>query len=185
MAKMTVQGITYEGTPEELRAIIATFEEAEEPAQAEPADKLTHKGTDYTLVQRKAQPGDVAVIPKGGGSPYFDEGKSYAVSGKLYADVATAIGENGESFVLYNGKYNRTESNVLVYEKVEADVPDKYPQNGDIVRVIIGCRSIKAGDIGEVVGADNTDMPRVKVGTDAHYVKVEIVARAADRVDTK
>lgn len=98
---------------------------------AKPAKSLTHKGADYTLVSRKAQPGDVVVIPKGGNSLYFDEGKAYVVADKNHMGDVTAYGNDGDHYVLYKGVYNRTEENVLVYAPVAGKL-----KVGDTVEVL-------------------------------------------------
>ena len=313
MAKMTIDNVTYEGTPEELREIVRSFEEAEAdvkatpktnvdfakgdkvrllsgggdfplrglvdgglctvlnpyykhtkgilvkietagghpgyatPEQLEkvadsPAETLTFEGADYALVSRKAQAGDVVVLTETGGD-VFETGKPYAVKDDV------RIADGGKPYDLYREHLERTESTVLVYEKVaealkvgdmvevidgsksrhgdfptgtigkitlfsgdfgdtniRVDTDDDYdrfpatalrkltdeeitkrvrliPEKGDIVRVTLGYESIKDGDIGEVISADGTDCPRVKVGDATRYVTVEVIARKKDRVD--
>lgn len=151
------------------------YEVIVEPAQAKPK-LITHKGADYTLVQRKAQAGDVVYVTKDAeGTAIIPNDAKYLVdeSGKI------------EGYDVYPKLYNRTEANVLVYEKVAKEEPKVYPQNGDIVRVTRDYFDIlKKGTLGEVVKADGTDRPRTEFDSgEQFHPPVEIVAHAKDRVD--
>lgn len=216
MAKMTMHGVTYEGTPEELREIIATFEAGSEPevtiahdgkhlrkvarksktgdyvrfrgltsvytknevlyevvdgnqyyprtagmsyavygwggckepeifeviAQSKPksAESLTHNGADYSLVQRKAQPGDVVYVTKDAeGTAAIPNDAKYLV------DVDGKI----DGFEVYPKYYKRTVANVLVYEKVAEDKPREFKE-GDIVRLNQGTGADIKGTIVEI-----------------------------------
>jgi len=121
-----------------------------------PAQEITHNGVEYTLVKRKAQAGDVVVIPKGGKSPFFNEGEAYVVSKIAIGGCVTAYGNDGDYYVLYTEEFNRTEANVLVYAPQASAKPEPI-REGDIV-VITGDseRASKGsgnsvGDIGKVI----------------------------------
>lgn len=228
MAKMTVQDVTYEGTPEELREIISTFEakpvdivsevsvgdtvrivtlngspeaaaggfsigdicnitgrstgtnkleimrdgavglrgyvsnhhvEKVTEAKAKPADKLSHKGADYTLVQRKAQADDVVVFTETGGD-VFKTGTPYEVGDNVVS----------KGFAVYRDTLRRTEETVIVYE------PIAQLKVGDTVEVIDGSQSrwndLKTGAIGKIteinVGGRFYDGP-IEVTSDDDY----------------
>lgn len=260
MAKMTIGPVTYEGTPEELQAIVLTFptdESADVPSECmpksfedfetgdtvrllsgggshplggyeidgkyevvsndaengegmryislkggsihrgyatpeqlekvadvtpKPADKLSHKGADYSLVQRKAQPGDV-VVPTENNNRYFTKGKAY---GPVTAPLSL-IDNDGDTLGVYNSLKGRTEANVLVYEKVAVEAPKRFPQNGDIVRVTSDHynKGFTEGAIGVVVDADSTFSPEIKVCGKRGYARVELVAEAESRADMR
>ncbi|MET3658480.1 hypothetical protein [Sporosarcina psychrophila] len=257
MAKMTMGLVTYEGTPEELRAIVASFEAVEDvtPAEDTPApktekrhakvgerilitrdassnrqsyrlndvltvtkadvfskgdvnvegqasfvdyseyeviveaeelvaEKLSHKGADYTLVQRKARPGDVVYVTKDAeGTAAIPNDAKYLV------DVDGKI----DGYEVYPKYYKRTEANVLVYEEVaEADIFTKLGRKtneyraGDIVKVIDGgWGEIKDGEVGTIVKDEHDDFPLVRIRGFEHYNYVELIAPAESRVDTK
>jgi len=246
MAKMTMHGVTYEGTPEELREVVRTFEVAAveakpeyltvkreakagervlitnaqlsggkykdgdvrmvtaehdsgvfvtehsigllhreyevivEPTQAKaPADKLSHNGADYTLVDRKAQAGDVVIATAESSSCWVRKGTPYEVTESRSGRTEV------EGYGVYTTQYNRTEANVLVYEKVAEEAPKEYPQEGDIVRATCDYFDfVEEGDLGVVIRADGTNRPFTRFDReDPLYAHVEIVARAKDRVD--
>lgn len=78
---------------------------------AKPAQTLTHNGADYTLVSRKAQPGDVVVLTETGGD-YFKTGKPYEVLDGVEI-------RDGAKFELYKDNMRRTVTTVLVYAPVK------------------------------------------------------------------
>ncbi len=127
---------TLEAVAEKVDAIDKRVSALEDVKPA-PATKLTHKGADYSLVQRKAQPGDVVHVTK-------DAVGTSAIPNDAYylVDKHTKI----EGYDVYPEFYNRTESNVLVY----APVAEKL-KVGDKVRVL---KSGEFGgvDVGEIGG---------------------------------
>lgn len=230
MAKMSMHGVTYEGTPQELREIIATFEAVDsKPAEVKPqyktekrhakvgerilitnagitfgdykdgdirtvvnnarfegvlvnehsgiifhheyevivdpdakpkpAESITHKGADYALVQRKARAGDVVYVTKDAeGTAIIPNDAKYLVdeSGKI------------EGYDVYPKLYNRTEANVLVYEKVAEPL-----RVGDTVEVIDGSKSrhgdFGTGTIGVVTDIDVDFLEEIRVEADDDY----------------
>lgn len=93
--------------------------EVYEKVDAVKPDSLAFKGAKYTLVQRKAQPGDVVV---------FTENKSLCVTnGKPYGPVVESrgdlgfTGDVGNTYDVYYDHYNRTVDNVKVYAPVADD----------------------------------------------------------------
>ncbi|SER88228.1 hypothetical protein [Psychrobacillus sp. OK032] len=116
MAKLTlVDGTIFEGTTEELFAITQKFGgEVPEEVPDEPAKEITHNGATYTLVERKAQAGDVVILCDTDGE-LFSVGRTYEVEeGVQIAD------RDGELFDLYRPQLRRTTDTVLVYApKVE------------------------------------------------------------------
>lgn len=115
MAKLTLtDGTIFEGTTEEIFAITERFNgvKADEPI----AETLTHNGVDYTLVDRKAQAGDV-VIPTGESSSIFvTKDTPYIV--ETGSDGQLEI----EGYDVYNSQYNRTTKTVLVYAPISVSV---------------------------------------------------------------
>lgn len=84
-----------------------------------PATKLTHSGADYTLVQRKAQPGDVVVFKNDDNPDWLIRaGNPYVVINADDDEDVEFHGEDGCKYYVYRVDYNRTEANVLVYEPV-------------------------------------------------------------------
>lgn len=158
------------------------YEVIVEPTKSKlPADLIAHKGDDYSLVQRKAQAGDVVV---------FTENTSVTTSINVPHGPVTK--SDGELFfksghAVYRKRYNRTESNVLVYEKVAVEAPKRFPQYGDIVRVTSDHynKGFTEGAIGVVVDADSTFSPEIKVCGKRGYARVEIVAEVESRADMR
>ncbi|MEK3887296.1 hypothetical protein [Bacillus sp. FSL K6-3431] len=142
--------------------------EVYEKVSANTPETISYKGANYTLVDRKAQPGDVVVFTETTGM-WFENGKPYLV------------GENGEvtgtnrSSRVYREHLNRTEANVKVYAPVKAEAPK--PNTGDIVVITANTNhsANKVGDIGKVEEApfngDKDVAVRVPGGrdTDAIY----------------
>ncbi|MDQ0270769.1 hypothetical protein [Cytobacillus purgationiresistens] len=149
-----------------LETKVASLEGEEKTAEI-----INHNGAEYTLVDRKAQPGDVVIIPKGGGSPYFEEGKMYEVADEFDDVKVTAYGNNGKHYRLYNEMYDRTQDNVKVYEPVAKSEPlkvgdyakvaphvshDGYAGAGDIVKLhdnTGGCYDFKCTKPGDESGS--------------------------------
>jgi hypothetical protein len=107
LAKLTLaDGTIIEGTPQELYDITQKFGVKSD----EPSKEITHNGVAYTLVDRKAQTGDVVILSDTGGD-CFDIGKTYEVlEGVQIAD------RDGDIFDLYRQALRRTTETVLVYE---------------------------------------------------------------------
>lgn len=108
MAKLTLtDGTIFEGTTEELIALTEQFS----GKVADPiAEAITHNGVEYTLVNRKAQAGDVVILRDTGGD-LFKVGKVYEV----LEDVLIADSD-GDLFDLYRSELRRTIETVSVYE---------------------------------------------------------------------
>lgn len=219
MAKMTIKDVTYEGTPEELREIVRSFEESvvdapatpktekrhakvgerilitrkvdsdmrdmtvgktyevvedgyfgdyveviddagdqasamdsgyevivedTAPANDKPATEIEHNGAKYTLVDRKAQPGDVVYVTK-------EAESTSAIPNEAYYDVGADGKINANTFGrfdVYPRLYDRTPENVLVYAPKE----QPKPKTGDIVVITANTNNSrnKVGDIGKV-----------------------------------
>ncbi|MCG7345349.1 hypothetical protein MHZ92_14515 [Sporosarcina sp. ACRSL] len=83
---------------------------------AKPAETIDFKGATYTLVERKAQPGDVVVFTENTSS-CVDIGKPYGpVDVSRYSD--DIVTEEG-GYCVYHKGFDRTEANVLVYAPKE------------------------------------------------------------------
>lgn len=147
------------------------------PAKTAPAKELEHNGETYTLVSRKAQAGDV-VIPTGKStSSFVRKDTPYIVDDRLKV----------EGFPVYKSGYNRTEANVLVYEK-------KAPalKVGDYVRVKDGADSrhgdIGAGEIVKVTDFGHYSSRKVRVqlldDSDYDYFKAEDLELVDEKVVT-
>ena len=133
----------------------------ESDAAPTPAQSLTHQGADYTLVSRKAQPGDVVVLTKTGGD-YFKTGKPYEVLDGVEI-------RDGAKFDLYKGCLGRTEETVLVYEPVKEAL-----KVGDTVEVIDGSKTryndFKTGTVGKVTDIDHDyERTPIRVDTDDDF----------------
>lgn len=138
------------------------YEGIVEPTQTKPklhATSLTHKGADYTLVDRKAQSGDVVVFTETGGD-VFKTGTPYEVGDNVVS----------KGFAVYRDTLGRTETNVLVYEKVAVDEPLKV---GDTVEVIDGSQArhgdFGTGIIGEITDIDEDFAEAIRVDTEYDY----------------
>src|SRR5690606_26011529 len=103
-------------------------------------ETITHKGADYTLVDRKAQPGDVVVFTETGGQ-ILRANKPYEVLEGMYVQ-----GERKTE--VYKEWLRRTEANTLVYAPVE----QPKPTTGDIVVITANTNDSRneVGDIGKV-----------------------------------
>lgn len=104
----------------------------ETPAKPEPAQEIDHNGETYTLVSRKAQAGDVVFVTK-------DAENTSRVPNNAQYLVDADVRING--YKVYTNFHDRTEANVLVYEKKEPAL-----KVGDYVRVKDGAES-RHGDI--------------------------------------
>lgn len=133
MAKLTIAGIEYEGTPEEIREMVEavnTIAKAGETDEEPTPKTITHEGADYALVDRKAQAGDVVE---------FTTRQVYFTKGKTYGPVNSrdeVRDDEGDELDVYRGVSGRTSNSVLVYEKV-ADEFVKFT-DGAKVRLISG-----------------------------------------------
>lgn len=147
MAKMTIKGVTYEGTPEELREIVQSIEEVSGEGASDAEQLITFKGGEYSLVDREARGGDVVVITEEGISDLYLKGQKYLVWEGCY------LNQSLRHSVYRGGIFNRTKSNVLVYEKVGQAL-----KVGDKVEVIDGRKSrygdLVTGTLGEITGIE-------------------------------
>lgn len=134
MAKITLSdGTILEGTVKELTqyAEMATkLTKKIGSEQESPTDELiTHNGAEYTLVDRKAQPGDVVV--------FTESTMHYVKNGKLYGpvdDEGEFLDEVGDYIYVYWKSSGRDIHNVKVYEPV--------------------AQPLKVGDYAKVIKAD-------------------------------
>lgn len=186
MAKLTLtDGTIFEGTTEEIFAITERFNgtNADKPID-KPADTITHNGVEYTLVDRKAQEGDVVVFTENT-SLFMTNGKYYGPAFVGRSAESQIYGDDKDYYNVYNPKFDRKESNVLVYApKAEA------LKVGDKVRVLKPGEfgGVYVGQIGEVVNGhafDFDDKPEYSikvVGADGDhdYFRPQDLRKATD-----
>lgn len=110
----------------------------------EPATKLTHNGVEYTLVDRKAQPGDVVVFTETT-SRYFTNGEVY---GPVDDDICV-IDNEGDELPVYSNIDVRTPANVKVYAPVAKEEALKV---GDYCKTLTESRygRVAKGVVGEI-----------------------------------
>ncbi|KQL18824.1 hypothetical protein [Cytobacillus solani] len=156
--------------------------EVYEKVGATPTETLTHNGATYTLVDRKAQPGDVVVFTENT-SRYVRNGVPYEVTG--YNDGMASTSR----VIIYREDFNRTPANVKVYEPQVAPVATEKPlQVGDYAKVVNDDTVQNAGTIPkdtivEIVGKDSTDIPyRMKslVNGKIRWAKADHIVKATD-----
>lgn len=135
------------------------YEVIVEEAKA-PAETITHNGDQYTLVDRKAQAGDVVVITANTNhsrNKVGDIGKVVEASGNdshsVIVDVPGRTGTSG-NYTRFNEMRLATEAERAQYEKAIEDAKKLELKVGDTVEVIDGSKSrygdLKTGTIGEV-----------------------------------
>ncbi|WP_102271271.1 hypothetical protein [Cytobacillus massiliigabonensis] len=112
-------------------------------------ETLTHNGATYTLVDRKAQPGDVVV--------FTESHRDYAQNGKPYLvdDRNEITDEEGDRISVYNDglSYNRTPANVKVYEPQVAPVAVEKPLCvGDYAKVVRNVLEYEEGNVVKIIG---------------------------------
>lgn len=181
MAKLTLaDGTIFEGTTEELFEITQKFsgESADEPAK-----EVTHNGVEYTLVDRKAQEGDVVV--------FTNNTNVRVLNGKLYGPVKLTSGDNAiakvyvdnyNEVLVYSEHFNRTQSNVLVYE------PKAEPLKvGDYAVIVEDVMEYEAGDIVNITGERGDgdvfgfDFRVDRIGKDDYgYINADDLRKATD-----
>lgn len=118
-------------------------------------ETITHNGATYTLVDRKAQPGDVVVFANDDNPDWLIRGgKPYLVT-KVVKDEPSFIGEDETGYDVYHAYYNRTPANVKVYAPVEEAEPLKEENTalriGDYAKVIKVVPDSFGGKIGDIV----------------------------------
>ncbi|MEH7521723.1 hypothetical protein V7149_00350 [Bacillus sp. JJ1503] len=146
---------------------------------------ITHNGTEYSQVDRKAQPGDVVVFTATN-SDYFTNGKIYGPVSK-HMTVVDDVGNGCLS--VYNNVNKRTVDNVKVY----APVTDGQPKGqtfkvGDYAKVVNAStiyneNSIPEGEIVEIVEDDKSETPyRMKslISGELRWAKAKHIVRATD-----
>lgn len=133
------------------------------------AETIMHNGATYTLVDRKAQPGDVVIIGESGESFFFDSGKPYEVINEQIDGSIAAIGNDGTAYGLYVRTWNRTPANVKVYAPV-APISAKQVE------------PLKVGDYAKVVG-DNyyTSGSKGHGLVNGTIIKIEVVDKSGHR----
>lgn len=172
MAKMTIDNVTYEGTPEELRDIVRMFETDVEDA----------KTPEYKTEKREAKVGErILIVGAMQTNGYYSDGDVRTVALTMSAGVLVEEHSSG----LFHREYE-----VIVDDAETAvETPTVYPEEGDIVRVVSDelNHRFNVGDIGIVKIADKSHYPLIEVPghLNGKYALVEIVARAKDRVDTE
>lgn len=165
MAKMTIDNVTYEGTADEIRDMAEAFGMiAPEDVEADqPAETLTFEGAEYALVSRKAEVGDVVVFTANDNS-YFTNGKPYGpIFGRGNFDVKD---NEGDTLAVYNDSNGRTESTVIVYEKVAEE------------------SALKVGDKVEVIDGSKSEYGDFETGTICEITDIELRWKESHRVDT-
>ncbi|MED3649986.1 hypothetical protein [Heyndrickxia sporothermodurans] len=138
------------------------FEVYEKVSANHPTETITHNGATYTLVDRKAQPGDVVVFTETKGI-WFKNGTPYIVM-----DGVKVESYDGEIAEVYRESVNRTPANVKVYAPVAKQAePLKV---GDYV--------VPLPESNDIYGITNTEMKLAKVGEihDDGGIQIEIVA---------
>lgn len=133
---------------EKVDAIEKRVDALEGDKQVEtPAKSITHEGVEYTLVDRKAQPGDV-IVPTMNRNSYFTNGEPYGP----VSDALEVKNNDGDHLGVYNSDFRRTESNVLVYE------PDKAALKiGDYVIFTVDFYEHKSGKVSVIREIDSGD----------------------------
>ena len=106
------------------------------------SETITHNGATYTLVDRKAQPGDVVVFMETD-SDYFTNGKPY---GPVTKRMTVVDDEGDDCLPVYLGYHNRTPANVKVYEPKVAPVVSKKPLQAENT-------ALRVGDYAKVINA--------------------------------
>ncbi|QVY62955.1 hypothetical protein [Cytobacillus gottheilii] len=129
------------------------------------ADTITHEGAEYTLVDRKAQPGDVVVFTEAT-SRYVTNGKPYLVDA-----YDLIIDDEDDEISVYNNdsEYGRTPANVKVYAPATPKVePLKV---GDYAKIVHSVRGLE----GTIVMIISTDVP-------THDYEVEHIPKIDDQL---
>jgi len=151
--KVTIDGHVIEGTPEELKGFFemlgAKFPVNGE-VETEETKTITFEGVEYTLVDRKAQDGDVVILTETGGDLFETDRPYKVVNGIEIAD------DDGDLFELYKPRLKRTEATVKVYERIEETPQFK---EGDRVKTLADGEDgdIEAGEVGTIEWIN--DMP--------------------------
>ncbi|WP_060207075.1 hypothetical protein [Sporosarcina koreensis] len=133
-----------------------------------PTQTITHNGAEYTLVDRKAQPGDVVVFTENSNSN-FTKGKAY---GTVYerGDALRVLDIEGIQRSLYHPTFKRTEANTLVY----APKAQSF-QVGDYVK------PLPSADSEYGITGGSMKLGKVKtVNSDLFYI--EVVAHENSRI---
>lgn len=151
MAKMTVQDVTYEGTPEELREIIATFEakpvEATETQAPEPEAKPKYK-----TEKRHAKAGERILITDVGATfGDYANGDVLTVSGDYDESHKPSVEVTNENFAhIYDEEYE-----VIVEPTQSKPSPTDLITHNDVDYARVQ-RKAQAGDV--VVFTENTSV---------------------------
>lgn len=159
--RISTGGIWANYKSTEVFACASEYEVIVEDAKS--AQSLTHKGADYTLVSRKAQPGDVVIVTEGSSSMFVLKDTPYEVTKGRCGRFEV------EGYSVYTTQYNRTESNVLVYEPIKEAL-----KVGDTVEVIDGSKAyygdFKTGTVGKVANVRAIGGSKeIKVETDDDF----------------
>lgn len=146
------------------------------------SETLTHNGATYTLVDRKAQPGDVVVFTENTSS-YVRNDVPYEVTS--YDDGMAST----DRVIVYREKYKRTPANVKVYAPVALEKPvEPKLQVGDFAKVVVAGtiyneEGIAEGEIVEIVEDDGSETPyRMKslLSGELRWAKTSHIVRATD-----
>lgn len=154
------------------------------------AEQITHNGATYTIVDRKAQPGDVVYVTKDAeGTDEIPTDANYLVdaNGKIES-------KSGYSYDVYPRSYNRTPANVKVYEPQVASVAAEKPLSvGDYAKVVVAgtiynVYGIAKGEIVEIIKVDESETPyqmKSLLNGEIRWAKTSHIVRATDEEVTK
>ena len=177
MAKVTIEGHTFEGNVEELMELFAKMGAKFPIEQAQ--ETITHEGVEYKRVDREAREGDVVVFTESN-SEYFTNGNIY---GPVVSVVDVEVMDNdGDYMSVYVGHMGRQKSNTIVYEPIVAKPAPL--QVGDYAKVVreVNVHEFSVGDIVELVGDGfRPEFMALRVGDNEEwYVSEEEIVRATD-----
>lgn len=118
----------------------------------ESSETITFEGKEYTLVDRKARPGDVVEFTENT-SVCFTNGKKYGPVFNMY-EALHIRDDDGDYINVYATYYNRTLDTVKVYEPIAESTPEF--KEGDRVKALANGQflDIRAGEIGKVAEVD-------------------------------
>ena len=184
MAKVTMNDMVFEGTPEEIAVLFAEMEKRQAKDEPE-VEEVTYNVGDY-----------VKIIADECGHG-FDIGQIVIVTELDYdgKSVYEAESLDGDDWCIDNEEIVLATEEEIAAAKAEikankteekwAEISRK-PNNykvGDIVRATTGYAGIKEGDIGEIVGDPSSQCPLVEANGERRFVFVELITPVEARFD--